>query len=346
METRLCSRFFIGLPRRFFSLFTTCLIFAFFTCEPTVARPNSCAPAEVDVNIILPDGKLIRGLKSDSFVAQLKHKDVRIDSMSYDTGPRRIVFVLDAGSDLPADAKKAEVGVVSDLIAQIPLENSLALITTRGENTKVPFGEPRESLAAALKHLLEPSRSRPPEEGALDAVLEGVEWFGKARPGDAIVMMASEIDGNQHAKYSTVAKAMADHHVRLFSFLLGPLVAGTFDNEISTNYRGHLSMSSTLMPNRENLSALTWNSGGYMVVEYVKNPLKEYKLTEAHLDELRHEGRQMYGAAAEFYRVVMVPPAQSGQHEEWNLELSESMLKRIPQAKVLYQHESPACVVP
>ncbi len=211
---------------------------------------------------------------------------------------------------------------------------------------EVRLGEPREKLAAALRQLPEPAKSESGEQGALDAVMGAIGWFEKPLPGDAIVLMASEIENNKHAKYATVAKALADHHIRLFSFLLGPMLAGTVYTDIGINYRGHLSSSSTPVANQENLSALTWNSGGYMVVENAKVPWKEYKLTDAHLDELRREGWQMYGAVAEFYRVLVVPPARSGHHEEWTLELAESIRKRVPQAKVLYPRELPACAAP
>jgi hypothetical protein len=329
--------------RRSFSISASYLLCVGSLCESTLAQQGPCPLAEVEVNVILPDGRLIRGLKSDNLVAQVKHDKLKIDSISYDTGPRRILFVLDTGRDLPRDAKRAEAEVISYVISQAPVDNSFALITARGVTLEVRFGEPREKLAAALKQVSEPAKGEPGEQGVLDAVMGAIEWFEKPVPGDAIVLMASEIENNKHAKYSTVAKTLAENHIRVFSVLLGPMLAGTVYSDIGIDFRGHLSSSSIPVPNRENLSALTWNSGGYMMVENTKVPWKEYKLTDAHLDELRHEGWQMYGAMAEFYRVFVVPP-QSDHHEEWSLELAESIRKRVPQAKVLYPRELPACM--
>ena len=117
---------------RSFSPSVSCLFCALSICEPAPAQQSPCALAEVEVNVILPDGRLIRGLQSDNLVAQVKHDKVKIDSISYETGPRRILFVLDAGRDLPRDAKKAEAEVISYVISQAPVDNSFALITARG----------------------------------------------------------------------------------------------------------------------------------------------------------------------------------------------------------------------
>lgn len=321
------------------------LLCAFLTHRLVLAQQPTCV-AEVDANVVLPDGRLIRGLQREDLAAHVKRETVRINSIIRETGPRRILFMLDTGSDLPRDAKKAEAEVASYIVAQAPVEDSFALITARGQSTEVRFGESREQLSVVLTQVPELAKSGSSEQGMLDALMRAMDWFGNALPGDAIVLMASEIEDNRHAKYSAAAKALADHHIRLFSFLLGPMAAGTVYTDIGINYRGHLSSSSTVVANQENLSALTWNSGGYMLVENAKLPWKEYKLTDAHLDELRHEGWQMYGAVAQSYRVQVVLRAPSIPREGWTLDLSESARKRVPQAKVLYPRELPLCAAP
>jgi len=298
---------------------------------------------ELAANVILPDGRLVRGLQRDHLVALAKKDRLKIESITQDAGPRRVLFVLDTGRDLPREARKSEVEVASYILAQAPEETSFALITARGISMEVRFGEPRERLVAAIRQLPESPGSGSSERGGLDALSEGMEWFEKPQPGDAIVAMIFEIENNKHTKYSTVAGALADRHIRLFSFLLGPLMAGTaYFNSIG-GAPGRPTMNAPFVANEENLSALTWNSGGYLVVENAKSGWREYKLTDEHLEVLRHEGWQMYGAVAEFYRVLLVPPARSGHHEGWSLELAESTRKRVPQAKVLYPRELPAC---
>ena len=326
-----------------FVISASSLLCALSLCEPSRTQQVSCTPVELPVNVILPDGRLVRGLQRDHLVALAKKDRLKIESITQDAGPRRVLFVLDTGRDLPHEAKKSEVEVASYILAQAPEETSFALITARGISMEVRFGEPRERVVAAICQLPESAGSGSSERGGLDALSEGMEWFEKPQPGDAIVAMIFEIENNKHTKYSTVAGALADRHIRLFSFLLGPLMAGTaYFNSIG-GAPGRPTMIGPFIANEENLSALTWNSGGYLVVENAKSGWREYKLTDEHLEVLRHEGWQMYGAVAEFYRVLLVPPARSSHHEWWSLELAESTRKRVPQAKVLYPRELPAC---
>lgn len=111
---------------------------------------------------------------------------------------------------------------------------------------------------------------------------------------------------------------------------------GTVYSEIRTGPRGGLSASSTMVPNGESLDALTWNSGGYLIEEDTKNPVKEYKLTSDHLNELQKKGWRMYVAALEVYRVQVKLSTALTQPIEWHLDLSEAVRKRIPLAKTLY----------
>jgi hypothetical protein len=120
----------------------------------------------------------MRGLKPDNLVAQVKHGDLKISSVTYDTGPRRLVFIVDVGRDLSRDAKKAQAEVVSYIVSRAAADNSFGLITSRGHKSEVPLGMPREQLVAELAHLLERSESGNDEDGALDAVMDGIGWSG------------------------------------------------------------------------------------------------------------------------------------------------------------------------
>lgn len=325
------------------AIYTGSLLCALTFCDSARSQQNSCPPVELPVNVILPDGKLVRGLQRDHLVALAKKDRLKIESVNQDLGPRRILFVLDTGRDLSRDGRKAEAAAAANIVEKAAEDTSFALITTRGATTEVHFGEPRENLVAAIRQILEPAgKLASAERGGLDALSEGIKWFGTPQPGDAIVAMVLEIENNNHTKYSTVADALADRHIRLFSFLLGPLMAGTSFFSMG-GAPGRPAMNGVMVANEENLDALTWNSGGYLVVENTKNELREYKLTDEHLEALRRESWQMYGAVAEFYRVLLIPPANSGNHEKWSLELSESIRKRVPQAKVLFPRELPAC---
>jgi hypothetical protein len=316
----------------------------FGICSAARSEQNTCAPTVIAVNAVLPDGKLIRGLKRESLVAQAKVGSVQIDSITSDIGPRRFLFVLDTGHDLPSDTKKAEAEVASYIVSGADTTDSFALTTARGERIDVHFDEGREKLIAAFRRIEEGPKGPGNEEGALDAVMEALDWFQTPQVGDTIVLMASEIEHNKRTAYSKVTRALADRHTRLFGLLLGPMILGTIYEQFGTDYRGRFTATSDVVANDQNLSTLSWDSGGYLLVENAKSPWKDYKLTDKHLDELKTEAGQLYGAATEIYKVVMIPPAHSSDHEQWKLDLADSIRKRLPQAKILYPRQLPACI--
>ena len=49
---------------------------------------------------------------------------------------------------------------------------------------------------------------REKEPGVLDAVMVGTEWFGAPQAGDAIVVIAADMEGNRKANAKQVAKAL------------------------------------------------------------------------------------------------------------------------------------------
>ncbi len=331
----------LGQSLGVFSVWMVCIC---CICANARTQQNSCAQAEVAVNAILPDGKLIRGLQRDNLVADTKAGKIQIDSVTRDTGPRRILFVLDVGRDLPHDARKAQAEIVSYVVSGADSTDSFALITARGPRIAVHFDEGRDKLAAALVQIEQSPKNVNGELGSLDAVMEVLEWFQAPQLGDTIVLMASDIESNKHAVYSKVARALADRRIRVFGFLIGPIDLGTVYAEIGTDYRGRISGRTSVLPNDENLSTLSWDSGGYMIVENAKMAWKDYKLTDAHLDELETEASRLYGAATEFYRVVVVPPTRATEHEQWKLDLADTVRKRVPQAKILYPRQMPSCL--
>jgi hypothetical protein len=164
--------------------------------------------------------------------------------------------------------------------------------------------------------------------------LEGITWFENPAPGDAIVLMASEIEKNRSANYAQVASALASKRIRLFSFALGPILAGTYFSPVNP-FAPH-NEGWAFVGDEENLSALSWNSGGYMLFEQTRDLWKEYKLSDAHLQELLDEAARMYTAIAAFYRVrVRVPPGLK-RRESWKLDLTDDIRTRVPYAYVVY----------
>ncbi|HKW74472.1 MAG TPA: vWA domain-containing protein [Terriglobales bacterium] len=286
------------------------------------------------MNVILRDGKTVTGLSMQNLTGRTKHEAVAIDSLVFDTSPRRILLVLDTGHDLAPDARRAELEIASYLVGGARETDSFALLTARGTLMDVPFKEGRDAVLSGIAKLRDAKAGTRTRRGILDALLEATTWFQDSKPGDAIIVMASEIGTNESAHFSQVANAVAKNGVRLFSIALGPILEGTYfgpTEPLSQHNEGW-----AFLPNQENLSALTWNNGGYMLMEDTKDARREYKLTDAHLHNLQDEVARMYSAIATFYRVgIRVPPGLK-RREPWKLDLSDEIRKKVPAAYVVY----------
>src|SRR5689334_3068412 len=93
-------------------------------------RAVTCPFIELPVNIVNRDGRLLRNLKSDQFTAEYKHgNSPKILSVSEDSGPRRVLLVLETGSGVPSRILKVESSVVSNVLSEARHEDSFALLT-------------------------------------------------------------------------------------------------------------------------------------------------------------------------------------------------------------------------
>src|SRR5260370_20054928 len=175
---------------------------------------------EVPVGVINASGDTFRGLSAEDFAGRASKGSVAVKSIVFDDGPRRVLFIVDASKKLSTNTRKAEIELIDTLTAASRPEDSLALITARGPGGMVKFGEDRAGFARALSAQGASNRSR---DGILDAVTDGMEWFTGPRPGDAIVVIAADLDGNHKSNPKSVAKALGQHHIRMFGLALGPV---------------------------------------------------------------------------------------------------------------------------
>jgi hypothetical protein len=305
-----------------------------FAGSQASAQPAGCPATELGMNVVLPNGKTVEGLTTQNLVARTKHDTVAIDSLTFDTSPRRILLVLDMGRDLVADARRAQLEIASYLVHGGRETDSFGLLTTRGPLRKVRFDAGHDAVSAAIAELHDKKAGPSVDNGILDAVREGISWFQNPAPGDAIIVMASQIEKNKSATYAQVANALAKNRIRLFSIALGPILAGTYFSPLNA-FAPH-NEGWTFAPNEENLSALTWNSGGYMLFEETQDPWKEYKLSDAHLQHLLEEAARMYVAIATFYRVSIHAPSGLKHRESWKLDLTDNIRKKVPHAYMVY----------
>ena len=313
------------------------------------AQQASCKAVEVPVGVISANGDVFRGLAAEDFVGRMQRKAVTVKTITYDDGPRRVLIIVDTNKKLSSDLRKAEVELVQAVLAGSRPEDTFGIMPARGNGQEVKFTADRSAITQALNQFGE---GKGKDAGILDAVMTGIEWFGEPKPGDAIILIAADTEGNHRANAKQVAKALADNHIRLFGLALGPVqtknsVASS--TTTSTTSQG-MAWSKPMVGDGvyqtgdENFYPLTANSGGMVLGAMNGDSRRTYSMSDTRLvQELRLRGRFIAKTVASYYRVQIESP-QLSHSEDWSLEISEEIRKHSQQMWVLYPRELGPCM--
>ena len=306
----------------------------------TVAQQvaGSCR-RETPVNVIVPDGRLLRGLNADQFMVQAKRTDARISAISDDSGPRRILFLLETGPDVPAAVRVAASRVVADVLSQARAEDSFALLTAGGPRLELPFSQDRARFSEVLRSLEQEPANKPSRgEGVLDALLRGASWFPEGKSSDGILLFTTGLEKDHRTSFAAVQKQLADRRIRLFSFLFAPIQAGDWVGLVRFSATG-IDSHWGFVPNRQTIGDLSWGSGGYLM-QPGGAPQRGYKLTDDNLELLKTAASRMYSAIIEYYRVTLelnVAP------REIKFDVVKSVRRKVPGVQILYPRQYPPC---
>ena len=314
-----------------------------------LAQQPACKASDIPVGVISASGNVFRGLAAEDFIGHIQKKPVAVKALAYDDGPRRILIVVDLSKKLSADSRKAEDEMIKTLLANARPQDTFAIMPARGPGQDVKFTGDRSAISQALGQPGDSKRGKEP--GVLDTVMTGIEWFGTPQPGDAIVVMASELEGNRKANARMVAKALHDSHIRMFGLALGLV-------ETKNSVASHLMTSTTSQglaetqplvgdilyeTGDEHFFPLTTNSGGLVLSVMNADPRRTYSMADPHMAEsVRQKARSVFNMIAAYYRMQVEPPAIA-RPTDWDLTISEEIQKHATPMFVLYPHELGPC---
>ncbi len=308
-----------------------------------VAQQPPCGNLDVPVTVIRANGEPVQGLTAADFTGLLKKQPLSIQSLTNDAGPRRILIVIDTVKLLSAQARKAQVEFASAVVDAAQPEDTFALLTARGFSQQAKFGADRSALKNALRVLDEhagEATGDAKQPGVMDAVAEGITWFGEPRLGDSIVLLAADLEGNHKANHKSVAKMLEEHRIRLFGVAFGHLLLTNSTGSATGMGREGFGYQQPGIPmytnatGEANFLPLSVNSGGYIVSEDALRGKKEFQLTDLKRKQLQKTGALMAELIDKFYRLRIQLPALS-HPEPWTVTLKQSQ----PGTHVLYPHE-------
>jgi len=312
---------------------------------------QACKASEITIGVIGANGDSFRGLAAQDFAAAVQKKTVAVKSLTFDDGPRRVLFVVEFGKHLPAESRRVAVELLQGVMDAGRPQDSFALVIARGPGQGVKFGEDRSKLVQALDQAGDSNGGKDAGLGVLDAVMEGIESFGDPQSGDAIVVIAADMEKNHKANAKTVAKALDQHHIRMFGLALGPVTArsSVAGGSITSTTSQGLAWTKPLVgainydTGDENFFPLTTNSGGLVLVVIngaASGSVNMDNVRARH--DVRQKGVSIFNMVASFYRMQVEPP-QLAHPEGWTLNINEEIRKHAPPMFILYPRDLGPC---
>jgi hypothetical protein len=257
-----------------------------------------------------------------------------ITSFKSDTGPRRIVFVLDTDRELASDARKAEGKVVEHILESARPGDSFALITARGPTRQVSFGQGPDAIKQAVVEIEGGAKGEGSNLGMLDAVMEASEWLGDSQLGDAIFLIARDLKDKHQTSYTQVFEAVRKRYIRIFAISLGPIASRTVNTK-DYYYNLEKNIREKEPDYYLDMYSLAFITGGSSVAGGLKSPPKTFTLTDKHLKILQAKALQYYGLITDIYEIKLSTP-NFGYGAPWHLTLTEAAQQRWPDAQLLY----------
>ena len=307
------------------------LLLGLLSCGVQSAQQPGCE-ITLPVTVLLPDGSLIRKLERDQFVVKGESATASLRSLAVESGPRRIVFVVENGPYASGNVRKIESTVIAEILSRSHPEDSFALITTQGARKTVRFGDNREELTAAVADLAAGKGGRNQSGGVLDSIQEATAWLTPHQPGDALVVLTLGVEHSRsRTSFKTLLGSLTSSGVRLFGFQLGELVAGYYGAGVAPLPDGPgFIPSAHITPNDESLDSLSRQTGGFIFIEPTDDPLRKYELTPQRLAALRSGATQIYKAIREYYSLTIESKAG------FKVDVSEEVRSKLPRVNVAY----------
>jgi hypothetical protein len=190
------------------------------------AQGSGCTTRTVAVGVVDSAGNLVPNLSAANFHAKLHGHDVQILSASLDSGPRRIVLVLDASGSMmnAGPGWKIEKSISEYLMQVVPQRASIAQVAfaTRVFAT-VGFNQDPPMLLKNLADLERASEYRhwgPGKTALYDAISSARDLFGVPNVGNTILVLSDGADNRSKLSVSDVRRNLIAAGVRLFAVLI------------------------------------------------------------------------------------------------------------------------------
>lgn len=311
------------------------LIVAFLSAAGAKPQQVSCVDRTIPVNALDDKGVQITNLKALDLQARLRGKPTTILSLTEDSGPRRILILLDASGSMTADtedkwrlALKAANNLVTNS-SETPAF-SLIIFTDKVQET-LGFEQGRDSIAKRLKELSPGKKALPkktrPTTALWDAISAGADILGSSNSGDVIYAITDGGDNASNEKEALVERKLLDRGIRLFGFF--------FDERSSSD------------PDVSNLTdtiGMADDTGGDAIAILPRMAFSEpYNFTKDELLRLDQSQQTLFGEIAHFYRLGLALSQNGEKPEDLLLSFSHPKDQKWRGIHLRYPHKISPC---
>lgn len=293
---------------------------------------NISCIVDVPVSVVAPSGALIQDLSNSSFIPKA-NAPVSILQAKYDTGPRRIVFVIDHDSQLNHAGAAIETAVLERILMNARESDSFGLTSSGDDAVNVALSDPQTTLSIS-RELLARHLPRSSYVGLVDAISNASALFRNRQLGDAVVLFSTtdELQSGK-AHFHSLYSSLLRQRVRVFTVLMGPPFPGTILREFG---------SQPVLAAPETANYLTWGTGGYVLPENSHDSQREFIVSDANLKAVAAFGWQLYGAIAQVYD-LQLQADPSSTRLPWTLDLSPEIRSKKRNALLVYPRTVPSC---
>jgi hypothetical protein len=317
------------------------LILSFAAAISTFASQNTCLGRSIPVNIFSRDGGPVPPLTTANFEASYRGKAVRINSVTTDQDPRRIVLLLDTSSSVLSDYNRdwtLVLDVADDMLARMPqtAEIGLALFSQTLDTTIKPTND-RKILKAELENLraIRADIEKKDRWTALwDAIRDTVGLFGSPQMGDSIFVITDGEDNKSKTRPEEATQRLLAAGVRLFTLATIDRFAGGSPTEIE---------------GREALLQIVKATGGF---EFIRpRPLpppfanQQYFTVDmfGNRSTIRAAMISEYQRILFFYRINVTLPEVVDKSQGWKLALTDSIKSTKKNLRLIYPKRLAPC---
>lgn len=306
------------------------------------AQTDRCLDRTIPAYVYTDRGDAVIPLTAANFKASIRGKPILVTDASYDSGPRRIVILIDvSGSMTERGRLKWGLTFAQDMISLTSSQDSLALLTfsNRVEDA-IPFGQSRAALLAEVDKLQDTNwdRVKGLRRTALeDALVHALALLKTPRVGDAICLVTDGGENASQARQSRVEALLESAGVRVFAILptwnMGSRTISPVEAEGPTKLRG-----------------LATATGGALLVfvpgqvRYVSTPTTgPFVVTVQDKQDLSSAAQGFHQEISSFIKLNLRLPGPLAKPHDWKLDVVDASGRQNKNLEIVYPHRLPPC---